>query len=437
MHGRRSSSAPEQKAVAIAFACNFVLLASYYILRPVRDTVATVVGVGQLQKLFTLTFVGTVIASLVFTTLVSRLRLSRLLPGVFAFWLLNLLIFAWLFQRNPASPVLGAVYYIWFSVVNLFMISVFWSFMVDIFSAPQAIRHFATISAGGALGAIAGPLVMRGWVETLGLSGLLVLAAGGFAVVIALVCWLMQEKEHLRHDAGLAQQSILSRSLSGSVLDGFASVLRSRYFLNQAAFMLLMTWVSTVAYFCQTDLVSQTYPGVSDRARAIADIDLAVNVCTAVLLLFGMSRFMRRFGVTSGLLLNPILMLLGFLAICVSPSLLMVQFLQFVRRVSQYAISRPTREVCFTVVEQDHRYKAKGVIDTVVYRFGDMSSAWLQTGLSSLGYGMQGAIVLGALTSTAWAGVAFSLGRRYRQRANSTAQSAGCSKLESSHSNPD
>jgi AAA family ATP:ADP antiporter len=402
----------ERHAVALACLCNFVLLGSYYILRPVRDTVATVVGVDRLQNLFTATFIGTIVASALYAALASRVRLTRLLPGVFWFWLLNVVAFMLLFRLTPQSAWLGAAYYVWFSVVNLFMVSVFWSLMVDVFSPDQATRFFPLIAAGGALGAIAGPLATRLLVGALGLSGLMSLAAAGFAVVIVLVHSLMRAKARLPGRAG-TEVSSLEQTLGGGAFEGFAKLIKSSYFLNQALFILLMTWVNTVAYFCQTDLVAHSFSAVTERAQALADIDLVVNIGTAAILLLGLGRFMRRFGVTATLILNPIFMVLAFAAAVFSPTLIMIQGLQIVRRVAQYAIARPSREVCFTVVEQTSRYKAKSVIDTVVYRFGDLSSAWVQTGLSSLGYGLEGALLLGASVSLVWGGVALSLGRRY------------------------
>jgi AAA family ATP:ADP antiporter len=281
-----------------------------------------------------------------------------------------------------------------------------------VFSPDQATRCFATIAAGGALGAIGGPLATRLLVKSVGLSGLMTLAAAGFALVIVLVHVLMREKAHLRRGPG-AQASSLERPLRGGAFEGFGKLFKSSYFLNQALFILLMTWVNTVAYFCQTDLVARSFSSVAERAQALADIDLIVNICTAAILLLGLGRFMRRFGITATLILNPIFMVLAFAATAFAPTLAMIQMLQIVRRVAQYAIARPSREVCFTVVDQASRYKAKSVIDTVVYRFGDLSSAWLQTGLTSLGYGLEGALLLGASASFVWGGVALSLGRRY------------------------
>jgi AAA family ATP:ADP antiporter len=320
-----------------------------------------------------------------------------------------------LFRLFPDNHWLGAAYYVWFSVVNLFMISVFWSLMVDVFSANQATRLFALIAAGGAMGAIAGPLLTRLLVKGLGMNGMLLLAAAGFALVIPLVHLLVREKERLRDRCDDAQQSTLDDTLRGNAFEGFRQLFKSSYAFNQAAFILLMTWVNTVAYFCQTDFVGRTYTALASRAQAIADIDLFVNVCTAVLLFVGLDRIVRRFGVSVGLVLNPLLMVAAFLITALSPTLFMIQALQIVRRVAQYAIARPSREICFTVVEQSSRYKSKNVIDTVVYRFGDVSSAWMQGGLRSMGFGVNGAVAVGIAASLAWVAVAGFLGRRYEE----------------------
>jgi AAA family ATP:ADP antiporter len=403
----------ERRALALAFGCNFMLLGTYYVLRPLRDTVATVVGADRLPSLFTATFVGTFLVSALYSAAASRIRLTRLLPGTFWFWLGNIALFAVLYRYAPESRRLGATFYVWFSIMNLFMISVFWSLMVDVFSPLQATRLFGLIAAGGALGAIAGPLLTRLLVGNLGIAGLMFLAAIGFAVVIGLVHGLMHEKARLRECSGDAQPSTLERTLDGQTFDGFAQLFRSRYVRGQALFILLMTWVNTVAYFCQTDLVARTVASVAGRAQALADIDLVVNLFTAVILFLGLGRVVQRFGVTAGLVLNPLLMVLAFLATALSPTLRVVQALQVVRRVAQYAIARPSREICFTVVEQTSRYKAKNAIDTVIYRFGDLSSAWMQAALRSVGFGMSGTVAVGIGASLLWAAIALRLGRRY------------------------
>ena len=407
--------AHELKVVLLAFLCNFVLLACYYILRPVRDTMATVFGVDQLQHLFTLTFIATLICAPLFSALASKLKLSRLLPGIFWFWLLNVLVFYYLFKSAPQDRWIAGAYYVWFSVTNLFMISVFWSLMVDLFSSNQASRLFAFIAAGGSIGAIAGPIITRMCVSMVEISGLLLIAAAGLGMVIVFIHLLMREKEQLRTTSISAQPSTLDHQLGGDLLDGFRTVFKSGYMMNQAAFMLFMTWIATIAYFLQTDLVTKAFSALTERTQAIADIDLVVNICSALVLILGSSRLVQRFGVTSSLVLNPLLMMISFIGVALSPSLLMIQAMQIVRRVSQYAIARPSREMCFTVVSQDGRYKAKNVIDTVVYRFGDVSAAWMQTGLKSIGIGFSGTIALGLLASSAWGVVALRLGRRYEK----------------------
>ncbi|MGD9842905.1 MAG: NTP/NDP exchange transporter, partial [Steroidobacteraceae bacterium] len=304
-------------------------------------------------------------------------------------------------------------FFVWFSVTNLFLVSVFWSLMVDIFSAQQATSLFAVIAAGGSIGAIFGPIITRACVSAVGLGGLLLIAAAGFLLVIIFIHLLMREKEWLRAHGDAVQPSTLDHGLGGNPFDGFSTVFKSTYMLNQAAFMLLMTWIATVTYFLQTDLIAKTFSDITGRTQAIADIDLVVNICSALILTFGLGRFVQRFGVTWGLLLNPIFMVIAFVGVALSPSLLMIQAVQVVRRVSQYAIARPSREMCFTVLPQENRYKAKSVIDTVVYRFGDLVAAWMQAGLKYLGFGMTGTIGLGLLWSGLWGVVAVALGRRY------------------------
>jgi len=411
----------ERKALFLAFLCNFVLLGSYYVLRPVRDAMATVFGVDQLQNLYTGTLVLTLICSPIFAWLTNRFRISRVLLGVFGFLIFDLLAFGVWFHTMPDSRCLAAAFYWWFSVVNLFMVSIFWSLMVDTFTPNQASRLLPSIQAGGSLGAIAGPLVASLFVNHVGIAGLLLIAAVELGIVITLVSWLMREKRKLQETHVEAQRSTLDHGLGGNPFDGFRALFTSSYLMNSALFILLMTWIATVGYFIQTELVARAFSDIALRTQALADIDLVVNICSAAIALFGMSRFIARFGVTGSLVLNPILMVISFALMALSPTLLMLQAMQALRRVAQYAIARPCREICFTVVEQASRYKAKNVIDTVVYRFGDLSSAWVQAGLRALGFGIGGSLSAGVVVSGLWALSAWRLGREYeRRRADGT-----------------
>jgi ATP:ADP antiporter, AAA family len=429
--GAASKAQPhELKAAVVAFFCNFVLLASYYILRPLRDTMATVFGVAQLQDLFTATFVLTLLLAPIFAWCTANMRLSRFLPGVF--WLLigNLLLFYGLFRQMPESRWVAAAYYCWFSVINLFLISVFWTLMSDTFSSGQATKLFAFIAAGGSTGAILGPVITTTFVKLIGVSGLLLIACGGFLLVIVLIHFLMREKEKLRTLDRDTQQTTLDHSLPGNPLRGFSLLFRSRYLMGQAVFFILMTWIATILYFLQADFVAKMYSAVEGRTIAFADVDLFVNVCSAAVLIFGLGRVLQRYGVTASLALSPVLMLFACVALAFAPTFFVVQSARALQRISQYAIARPSREVLFTVLDQQSKYKAKNVIDTSVYRFGDLTAAWLQTGLRSLGMGFFAIIGLGVAVSTAWGLTALIIGRRYETIARSQADGLATAAAE-------
>jgi AAA family ATP:ADP antiporter len=403
----------ERKAAVLAFACNFVLLGSYYILRPLRDTMATIFGVADLQHLFTGTFILIFLCAPLFSWFAARASLARLLPGVFWFLLSNLLIFYFLFHLAPYDRWVAAAYFCWFSSVNLILISVFWTFMADLFSARQATRLYAFIAAGGSLGAIMGSIITSAFVQIVGMDGLLLIAIAGFLLVIILFHMLMREKRQLHERGYDAQNTTLDHNLPGNPFGGFELLLKSAFMMGQAAFMLLMTWIATILYFLQTDLISQAYSAVERRTIAFADVDLFVNICSAAILILGLGRVMRKFGVTATLVLSPVIMVAACFAIIVVPTLIMVQAARALQRISQYAIARPSREVLFTVIDQQSKYKAKNVIDTVVYRFGDLTAAWMQAGLRMSGFGLVGTVALGVVVSSAWGFVAIALGRRY------------------------
>jgi AAA family ATP:ADP antiporter len=405
----------ERRALVLAFTCNFVMMGSYYLIRPVRDAMATVFGVAHLQTLFTGTLVITLLVSPVFAWITDTFRLSRVLPGVFCSIVAALIAFFFWFEADPHSRVLAVAYYWWASVINLFMISVFWSLIVDTFTSDQARRMLPAISASGSLGAIAGPLVTTLLVKNIGVPALLLVAAAGFGIVVALVLWFIGEKNKMQAEHRETQTSTMDHELKGGLLAGFGAILKSPILRSQAAFMLLMTWIATIGYFIQTDLVARSFSDLASRTRALSEIDLAVNLISAAVAAFGLSRFITRFGVTGSLILNPILMAISFVCMTLSPTLLMLQAMQVTRRVIQYAIARPSREICFTVVDQESRYKAKNILDVFVYRLGDLTAAWAQAGLQALGFAVGGGLGLALLASGAWAASAWSLGRRYER----------------------
>jgi AAA family ATP:ADP antiporter len=420
----------ERKAALLSFACNFILLGSYYILRPLRDTMATVFGAAELQNLFTGTFVLIFLCAPLYAWAAARMKLSRLLPGVFWFLLSNLLIFYFLFHLAPHNRWVAASYYWWFSAINLILISVFWTLMADIYSPRQATRLYALIAAGGSLGAIMGPVITKLFVLTLGVDGLLLVAIAGFLVVILLVHLLIREKERLHDQGEDGQDTTLDHALPGNPFAGFELLVKSAYLLGQAVFMLLMTWVATILYFMQTDFISRAYSVIEQRTIAFADADLFVNIGAAAISILGLNQIMKRFGVTTGLVLTPVVMVAAFAALLLQPTLFMVQVARSLQRITQYGIARPAREVLFTVIDQQSKYKAKNVSDTVVYRFGDLTAAWMQAGMRAAGFGYAGVVTAGAAIALAWGFVSLGLGRRYEALRSGTASDAAMAPAE-------
>jgi AAA family ATP:ADP antiporter len=401
----------EVKAVFAAFAFCFFVFASYFILRPLRDTMGTVYGVSHLQELFTGTFLASFIVAPIYAGFASRIRLATFLPWVYGFIALTMVGFYFAFTAQANNRGIAAAFYIWLSTFNLLTISVFWSTMADVFSKPQAKRLFGFIAAGGTLGTIAAPAFTVLFVKTVGTNTLLLISAAGFVITALLVRAVESAKRDLRANDPEAQQTSLDERLGGSPFDGFVLLFKSRYLLMIALFLLLMTWISTVIYFQLADTISHEFTSRAARTQAFATIDLAVNTAAVLIQLFGTGRLIKRFGVTTGLLLNPVIMVVAFLAVAFSPVLLVLGSIQVVRRVAEYAVAKPSRDMLFTVVDQQAKYKAKNVIETVVYRFGDLTSAWISSFI--LPYGVAGLAIFGIIICLLWFPMGYLLGKRY------------------------
>jgi AAA family ATP:ADP antiporter len=403
----------EVRAVILSMLYFFFLFGSYSVIKPVRDAMGTVYGVAHLQELFTATLVASLVFAPLYSGLASRIKLSTFLPWVYGFVAVTILIFYALFVGGHFQDRwIAAGFYVWVSTFNLLIISVFWTFMADIFSSVQAKRLFGFVAAGGTLGGIVGPAIATFLATKLGNNNLILISAAGFGITAALVRMLAVEKQKLLAVAGNeVQRTSLDHRLKGNPFDGFRLLLQSRYLLLLALFLLVMTWISTIVYFQLGDLITKAFSSREARTQAYGMIDLAVNSVAVLIQLFGTGRIIKRFGVKFGLLLNPVIMVIAFLAIAFSPVLLILGGIQIVRRVAEYAVAKPTREMLFTVVDQESRYKAKNVIDTVVYRFGDFSSAWVSALI--LPHGVAGLAIFGAITSAVWFPIAFLLGKRY------------------------
>ncbi|HEX2334219.1 MAG TPA: MFS transporter [Burkholderiales bacterium] len=386
----------ELPALAWAFAYFFLLLCSYYILRPVRDALAVEVGAQALQWLFTATFVAMLALVPVFGWLCARLPRATLLPLVYGFFALNIFLFA--FYMN------AIVFFVWLSVFNLFAVSVFWSFMSDIFDTPQAARLYGAIAAGGSCGAIAGPLLAAFLSGTFQHSGLLLLAAALLALTIPCIAMLARwAKAHPR-----SGDTPPEAPLGGSILAGVRAALGSRFLLAICGYLLCYTALSTALYFQQVAIVKEAVPDMNERTRLFASVDLVVNSLTLVLQILAFSRLTAV--LTPGWLLAvvPLISVVGFIWLGATPTLAALITFGVARRVGEFAVSKPAREALFTVVPREERYKAKNFIDTVVYRGGDAASGWVFGALGSA------IAVAAAALSVAWTAIAFYLGARMK-----------------------
>lgn len=399
----------EQKAMLWALFYFFVLLCSYYILRPMRDEMGVAGGVENLQWLFTGTFIAMLAMVPLFGWITSRYSRATFLPMVYGFFIINLLIFYLLFSSDVADVWVARIFFIWVSVFNLFVVSVFWSFMTDIFSNRQARRLFGFIAAGGTAGALVGPALTAALVRPLGPENLMLVSA------VLLGCAMFCIRQLIRwrsahDDTNSTTITSTSNPLGGSVLAGIRLVFQSPYLLGIALLMLLFTTLATFLYFQQAQIIRDAFTDPSERTAVFASIDFAVNLLTVLIQLFFTGRLVRWLGLPWTLALVPLLLALGFMALAVAPVLTVLAVVQIIRRAGNYAIMRPSREMLYVVLGREEKYKAKNFIDTTVYRGGDAISAWIYTGLRSLGLGLSGIAWIAVPLAGLWALLAYRLG---------------------------
>jgi len=426
--GRAVGAEPgELPALLIACAYFFSLLCAYYILRPLRDEMGIQGGVEQLQWTFTGTFIVMLLAVPLFGWAVARYPRRRLLPVVYGFFIANLLIFYALFQGDWARPWVARAFFIWVSVFNLFIVSVFWSFMADVFSNAQARRLFGVIAAGGSAGAVVGPALTAVLSTRIGTAELLLVSVAFLLACLlcirALLRWRWRPEAPGAAGVSGAPGALGVRNITqgaddagaaihGGVLEGALRVLRSPYLLAICLFVLLYTSLSTFLYFEQAHIVRAAFDDPARRTALFAGIDLAVNALTLLAQLFVTARLIARLGLGATLALVPLGLAAGFAVLAVQPALGVLIALQVLRRAGNYAFTRPGREILFTVLPRTDKYKSKNFIDTVVYRGGDALSAWAFAGLAGLGLGLSAIAWLAVPLALLWAGLGVWLGRR-------------------------
>jgi AAA family ATP:ADP antiporter len=389
----------------------FAVLSSYYIMRPIRDQAGVAGGVNNLQWLFTGTLVGMLVLNLPFAYLVKTLPRSRFIPLSYRFFAVNILLFAVaLYVATPEQTVwVGRVFFIWTSVYNLFVVSIFWQMNVDLFSPAQGKRLFGFIAAGATLGAIAGSATTASLARIASPTVLLIGAAVLLEVAVFAVGRLSRLSPALHHRR---VETTEERPLGGGVFSGIANTFSNPYLLNVSAFILLFAITSTFLYFQQAGIVSHSFAERGAQTAFFATIDLVVNCLTLGIQLFLTGRIVVLLGVGLALALLPAMTAIGFGGLALAPSLSTIAVFQVLRRAGDYGIARPTREVLFTVVPREDRYKAKSFIDTVVYRLGDQVGAWAMALLRGVGENATTIAIVAIPVALLWLLNALWLGRR-------------------------
>lgn len=399
----------ELPALLAAFITLFCMFASYTMLRPIRDTMGITSGVENLPYLFWGTFIAMLSLQPVYGWLTSRLRRSVFLPWVYAFFIANLLAFYFWFNLSQDHVWIARTYYVWVSVFNFFIVAVFWSLMADVFTREQAGRMFGFIAAGASLGGLLGPLVAGRLALPLGTINLLLISAALLAASLFFMTRVI--RWHRLHGSGM-RGAETDLPLGGGILAAFHQVVRSPYLLGIALFVILLSWVTTFLYLEQQAFVARIFSTRDERTRFFSDVDFWVQCCSLILQLFLFGRLSKWVGHRAMLVSVPVLMTLGYALFALFPIFSVLVAVLAVRRVGEYAITRPARDSLYTVCTREEKYKAKNLIDTFIYRGGDATSAsayqWLTggLGLSTAGIGWFGAFI-----SALWMGLALARGK--------------------------
>ncbi|MCP5128130.1 MAG: MFS transporter [Pseudomonadales bacterium] len=404
--------ANEVRSTLASFCLVLILMGSYYILRPVRDAMASDWTDAEVSWLWTFTFICSTFAVSLYGAAVARMSIRRLVPSVYALFALSFGLFYLGTQTLAERVLLDKCFYVWVSLFSLFHISVFWSFMADTFSRPQATRLFGFIGAGASIGGIGGPALATLLVGDIGTDPLLLVAAALLALAPPLIIWLQRLKRSDLHNEAVSANAAAFDNIGGGALAGFSEFLKSRYLLVIGLFIFFYTFIGSFAYFELKNLL-ESYD-IEARSQIWASMDLVVNIFTVVVGAFATGRIAKHFGLPFTLASVPALMFGGMLMLAATPVVAVAVGVQVVRRIGNYAISRPAREMLFTAVDREVRFKAKPVIDIVIYRGGDMLNAWAFTALTQgLGLGLAAVAVVGAGVAALWVATGVYLGRQF------------------------
>jgi len=398
----------EIPAVVSGFLLFFFLFASYFMLRPVRETFAIAGGVDNLAWLWTGTFVAALIVVPLYGWIASRMPRVRLLPILYSLSAAVMAGFALSLKLDPDNVWIARGFYIWLSVMNLFVISIAWSLMADLFERERGHRLFGQIAAGASLGGLVGPVLSGLLVARVGEPGLLLISTGLLLLTLVFVRNLIGWRDRL----GPRADGPAPERIAGSMWAGITLILRSPYLIAISCFVLLLTTATTFLYFEQARIVEATFPDRTSQTQVFAAIDTVVQSLTILVQVFFTGRLAKRLGVTVLLVAVPVTMMFGFGLLALVATFPILVFVMIVRRVGEYALVRPGREMLFTSVDAETKYKAKNTIDTLVYRAGDLVSGWVYTGI--IWVASTGAVaVAGMVAAGIWAVLGYFIGRRH------------------------
>jgi ATP:ADP antiporter, AAA family len=412
----------EMRAMFISALYFFFTLASYFILRPIRDEMAVASGVRELPFLFAGTLTAMLVANPLYSALVARFPVRRFVAFAYGFFVLNLVCFFILWRFHVGEVITGRIFFVWTSVYNLFVVSVFWGVMADTFHSTQAKRLFGFIALGGTLGSITGSALTAFLADRAGVPNLLLISAVFLTIAVILVITFPSVDAP---EDGVTAEYTKTREQSvigGSIWAGMTHVVKSPYLAGIGVFLLLYTLGSTVLYFTQTDVIGQFYTDREARTAVLARMELTTQLLTVFGQAFLTARIIRVAGLSVTLAAVPVVSLIGFTALgATSWGILPIlgTFIAFsiARRSTEFILTNPSRKILFTVIPREDKYKASSFLETFVYRAGDQIAAWGYAGLVALGL---------AMTGIAWVAVPFSavylalgawLGRRQKEMA--------------------
>lgn len=410
----------ETRALAWSWLYVFALFVAYYVLRPIRDELGVAGGIKNLPWLFSGTLLVMLLMNPVFGALVKHYPREKFIAYAYRFFSLNLIIF--LLLLNYASPEqqiwIGRAFFIWVSVFNLFVVSVFWSLIVDVFNTEQGKRLFGFLAAGATTGGIAGSALTASLVTSVGQNWLL------FGAIILLEIATLSAGRlvgYQRDSTDKRSNAVTEEGKDSGIFAGLTHTFRSPYLMGIAGFVMLYTITSTFLYYEQANIAQNVFSGRAERTAFFANIDLWVNCITLIFQLFFTGRLTQWLGLIAVLCILPVLSIVGFAALAFWPSLTMFIALQVARRVSNFALARPSREVLFTLVPREDRYKAKNFIDTVVYRGGDQIGSWAYAGLAAIGLTASGVALAAIPVSVIWLMIGGWLGWHQKKQKRSLA----------------